>query len=318
MAAVAAFLVTNFRFRSMMETGLSMGLGTAIGLFFGYWIAGALAGNPVGQTLFLFVGMFLAILARFAPSRFAMGLSFATLMPTMLVLMSLAAPQTTYLTAWSLFYATAFGVLSAALFSALAVGFLNPFVPETPPPTSSSGSCTALPETELVALVGAVTLLVAVYLWVEIELPSISEICITIALTIDRDVVSGRIRRIHRLLGCAAGAALGLGFAALGLHDFILWSLVLVTGLALFGAVFHLVPAWSYFGQQGALALIMTLVVGSGPPDTVMPAVDRFSGIFAAVLLMIALRMVLRRPMVALFERISGSPSAARDIYRRG
>ena len=47
----------------------------------------------------------------------------------------------------------------------------------------------------------------------------------------------------------------------------------------------------SYIGIQAALVLIMTLVQGWGPPDTIWPGVDRFAGMMGglAMLLLVSL-----------------------------
>ena len=47
----------------------------------------------------------------------------------------------------------------------------------------------------------------------------------------------------------------------------------------------------SYIGTQAALVLIMTLVQGWGPPDTIWPGVDRFAGTMGglAMLLLVSL-----------------------------
>ena len=48
-----------------------------------------------------------------------------------------------------------------------------------------------------------------------------------------------------------------------------------------------------YVGTQAAFAFIVTLIQGEGPPDSIMPGVDRFAGIVGGLAILMVVSMVL-------------------------
>jgi hypothetical protein len=58
---------------------------------------------------------------------------------------------------------------------------------------------------------------------------------------------------------------------------------MLVGGIFLFSLLHHSVSRWAYVGTQGGVALIIALVSGFGPPDSILPAVNRIAGMLCGV-----------------------------------
>ena len=59
--------------------------------------------------------------------------------------------------------------------------------------------------------------------------------------------------------------------------EFFIWSIMLVAGVFLFSLVHHGGSRWAYVGNQGGVAFILALVTGVGPPDSIVPAVNRIA-----------------------------------------
>ena len=114
------------------------------------------------------------------------------------------------------------------------------------------------------------------------------QIGVTILAMIDRDLLTTRHRSGLRLLGCFSGGVLGLLIVGLGFDVLWAWILVLFFGVAAAGRLYHSASRFAYAGKQASLAIIITLVTGSGPPESILPVIDRFAGIMCGVILVIA------------------------------
>jgi uncharacterized membrane protein YccC len=151
-------------------------------------------------------------------------------------------------------------------------------------PTGEPGASTmGRPAALRLALIGGVAVMLIPILWSWLSLPSLAQIVITCLVVLDRDGASTHFRGLQRVLGCLAGGALGLLTIRLGPDSFLIWSVMLVTGVFLFSLIHHGGTRWAYFGTQGGVAFILALVTGLGPPDSIMPAVNRIAGMLCGV-----------------------------------
>ena len=106
---------------------------------------------------------------------------------------------------------------------------------------------------------------------------------ISCLVVLDRDGASTHFRGMQRILGCLAGGALGLLTVRLGPDSFFIWSAMLIAGVFLFALIHHGGSRWAYVGTQGGVAFILALVTGAGPPDSIVPAVNRIAGMLCGV-----------------------------------
>jgi uncharacterized membrane protein YccC len=104
-------------------------------------------------------------------------------------------------------------------------------------------------------------------------------------------------RAVYRLLGCTLGAFLGLLCLYWLGSDFLVWLLMLVTGVWLSSQIQSGSTGIGYVGTQAGIAFLLSMIQGQGPPLSPIPGIDRFAGIMAglSVLLVITLAVSLFR-----------------------
>jgi uncharacterized membrane protein YccC len=113
---------------------------------------------------------------------------------------------------------------------------------------------------------------------------------------LDRDIATTSSRGLQRLLGCFAGGALGLLAVRLGPDSFFVWSIALLSGIFAFAQLHHSTSHWAYVGTQGGVAFILALITGSGPPDSILPAINRIAGMLCGVLILLGVCRVVGYP----------------------
>ena len=67
---------------------------------------------------------------------------------------------------------------------------------------------------------------------------------------------------------------------------------MLIAGVFLFSLIHHSMSRWAYVGTQGGVAFILALVTGIGPPDSMMPAVNRIAGMLCGVGILLCVCLV--------------------------
>jgi len=111
-------------------------------------------------------------------------------------------------------------------------------------------------------------------------------------------------RGVHRLVGCALGALLGLFCLYWVGSNFPLWLLLLMGGVWFNSQIQSGSTGISYVGTQAGLAFLLSMVQGQGPPLSPIPGIDRFAGIIAGLSVLLVITMI-----VSLF-RLQPAPSA--------
>ncbi len=135
---------------------------------------------------------------------------------------------------------------------------------------------------------------ITLLLWARFNLPSVSQIVITSYVVIDRDFFAARVRAGQRLLGCLAGGALGGLAVFVGIDPLAVWSLFFLGGIIGFSRLHLGRGNWTYVGTQGGVAFILVFVTGQGPPDSILPVINRIVGISLGVLIVSAVSVAER------------------------
>ena len=81
----------------------------------------------------------------------------------------------------------------------------------------------------------------------------------------------------------------------------------LFAGVFLFSLIHQGTSRWVYVGTQGGVAFILALVTGMGPPDSMMPAVNRIAGMLCGVGILLCVCLVFG------YAEGSRSPTPTRD-----
>ncbi|HEY9211901.1 MAG TPA: FUSC family protein [Ancylobacter sp.] len=291
-AAISALIIANVDRGALFTKGVLRVVGTVGGVISGYMVSLLLEGFPVFQGLLLMLaagtGMYLRQRTRYPYAWFYGALSF------MLVLLcSMSAPDTLYSFAVYRFWEIVIGVVAATLAS-WTIGRRDhtPWGIAAQEPTLSPNEAA---RQAFAAAVGVITIVVG---WAAFNLPSVIQVVISSLVVVDSNVNNTRHRGWQRILGCIIGGATGLLAMAVDASDFLWWTASLFAGVFLFSRIHLGKTPNAYVGTQSALAFIVTLV-DSGPPDSILPPLNRLIGIVVGVSIMtiIVWAMNARRPV---------------------
>ena len=163
------------------------------------------------------------------------------------------------------------------------------------------------------ALRGGVAIAIVPFLWRWLELPGLAQMPITMVAVMavpfaaiadpsgcDREVLS---KSLLRVIGCVIGGLAGLLILALSLTNFVALLLFLGAGTWVGAHLQSSTRGVGYVGIQGSMAFLLTLVQGTGPPDSILPGIDRLAGIFCGLAILVVVTMLL--------EFLSGPSRAA-------
>jgi uncharacterized membrane protein YccC len=100
-------------------------------------------------------------------------------------------------------------------------------------------------------------------------------------------------RSVHRLIGCVLGALTGLACLAFVGSDFLLWIVLIPCGIWLCSQIQTGTTGLSYIGTQAALAYLMSLVQGQGPPATISPGFERLVGVMGGLSILLIVTLIL-------------------------
>ena len=138
------------------------------------------------------------------------------------------------------------------------------------------------------------------------ELPNISQMAISIGAVMAVPMLTGRAeedrravtqRAAQRLLGCVIGGGAGLIFLISPLAtSFPAYLLVLMIGSAISVQLESGRHGVATVGIQAAVALILTVVQGAAPAQSLLPALERIAGISGAILLLLATGWIFNAP----------------------
>jgi uncharacterized membrane protein YccC len=297
-ATMSAWIVANPERHALLDKAANRILGTVVGCVASYWLALWIEGRPSLQTVAM-----LAIGATGVYNRFRSARSYAWTIGAIGGLMIVA---TSLETPGQIFHIAVFrtcevicGVVAATIIELLLYRpnspvdsttartkpAAKPFVPPVDRPTALR-----------LATIGGVSMMLIPILWSWLYLPSLTQIVVSSFVVLDRDAASTHFRGLLRILGCFAGVVFALLALRLGPDSFFLWTVILIAGVFLFALLHHSNSRWSYVGTQGGIAFIISLVSGLGPPDSIVPAANRISGMLCGVAILICVSFVFGRP----------------------
>jgi uncharacterized membrane protein YccC len=100
-------------------------------------------------------------------------------------------------------------------------------------------------------------------------------------------------RSVHRLIGCLLGALTGLACLAFVGSDFLLWIVLIPSGIWLCSQIQTGTTGVSYVGTQAMFAYLMSMVQGQGPPDSISPGLERLVGVMGGLSILFIVTLIL-------------------------
>ena len=285
-AAISAWVVSSPDHRQVLAKGVQRVAGTILGAAVGYVAAGLAAGLPAMQAILLFATGTFGTRERFGAPHFAYAWFYGAITAMLVLVQSLGQPGD--LDAFA--RARCLEILCGVVVATLCEVVLG-----TPPVEAAAAGAASAPPANLarLSLIGGLVLVLVPLLWALLDLPSVVQMAVSALVVLDRDVGSAEMRGGQRLAGCAAGGVLGAGLLALGLDALPLWLAAFGGGLLVFGRLHHGGGPRAYIGTQGGVALIMVMVSGRGSPDTLLPALERLTGVMLGTGLIVGLSLLL-------------------------
>jgi uncharacterized membrane protein YccC len=312
-AAISAWVVANPERQALLAKASNRILGTIIGCLASYWVTLWVESRPVLQLLAMFGFAAIGVYGRFRSAQ-----SYAWIIGAVgalaILAMSLETPGQIFHFAVFRACEVICGVIAVTFMEWLLYRKNSPVAAKITPakPADKAIAPTMDRATALrLAMIGGVAVILIPILWSWLNLPSLSQIVVSCLVVLDRDGASTHFRGLQRILGCVAGGAVGLLTIRLGPDSFLIWSVMLIAGIFLFSLIHHGGSRWAYVGTQGGVAFILALVTGLGPPDTILPAIDRIAGMLCGVGILLCVCFV--------FDHAGRSPSATtqKSIFNR-
>jgi uncharacterized membrane protein YccC len=293
-AGISAFVSTRATAPASIERGVLRILGTIGGAAISLLLSPWLAGDMVSLTLVLFVVSTVGVLGLLvSPHGYAWLLSAITACMVLLALLS--DPLSAVSVAANRTAEVIVGTI-AAIAVVLVLAPDADAAPAAPAPGWSDLLGAQWPAVQHALRAGVGVMLVPL-VWNWLELPSLSQTAVTIAAVmavpaLSQDPQKNRQtvteRALHRLLGCLCGGLAGLACLALSVDSLLPWLAMLTAGIWVAAHVQASARGIGYVGTQAAVVFILTLVQGSGPPQSILPGIERFAGVTSGLLILLA------------------------------
>lgn len=279
-AGISALIISNVDRTALFTKGVLRIAGTIAGVVGGYYACQWLEGLAVQQALFV---MLAAGIGTYARQRSAHGYAwfYGALSFLLILLCSMTTPEQLYSFALFRCYEIVIGVAAATL----ANWALGPRAGELPAGIVSVATGASHEEALRQSFAAAVGAICIVFAWVIFDLPWLTQVLITALVVVDTDPAATRRRGWQRIVGCVIGGSVGLIIIGIDAVHFWWWAGTLFLGIFLFARRHLGKSPDAYIGTQSALALIVTMV-GTGPPDSILPPLNRLMGIVLGVALM--------------------------------
>ena len=297
-AAISAFMSLTATGGGSLRRGMLRMIGTAAGALLGFVMARWLPYDHFAMYLFIAAVTMLGVVAM-QVSPHGLAWMFLSITSILVLLEAITNPLQAASIAYYRMFEVGIGVLSAIIVANLLQDWHR-----EPPPTAP-GWRHLLGAQWPVVLHGvraAIAVVAVMAIWMALEISQVVEMAITVAVVMAAPVVADgglgtrhavAVRSLHRLLGCTLGGAVALGFLALNVESFV-WWLGMIGVAVWIGMHIQVGPhGVGYAGTQAAFAFIITLIQGEGPPDSIMPGVDRFAGIVGGLAILLIVSMVL-------------------------
>ncbi len=297
-AAISAFMSLTATGGGSLRRGLLRFVGTVAGALLGFIMAAWLPYDHFAMYLFIAGITMLGVIAM-QVSPHGLVWMFLSITSILVLFEALANPLLAASIAYYRTFEVGIGVLSAIIVSNLMLGW------NREPPPIAPGWRHLLGAQWPVVLHGArsaIAVCAVLAIWMMLEIQQVVEMAITVAVVMAAPVVADgglgtrhavAVRSLHRLLGCTLGGAVALACLALNVESFVWWLGMI--GVAVWvGMHIQVGPhGVGYVGTQAAFAFIVTLIQGEGPPDSILPGVDRFAGIVGGLAILLVVSLVL-------------------------
>jgi uncharacterized membrane protein YccC len=297
-AAISAFVCSQANAPASVQRGILRILGTMAGAGLAVLLSPLLVDDTVALSLALLLVSALGVLGWLVSSH---GYAWLLVAITVdMVLMALLGdPSSALGVAANRTAEVILGTTSAMLVAEL----MRPDANAAPAPKAAGWSDLLGAQWPAVrhALQAGIAVLMVPLVWNLLELPSLSPATITVAAVMALPTLSNNAeadqqkiveRAMQRIMGCLLGGIAGLVCLALSVENFLPWMLMLSAGIWVGAHIQASERGVSYVGMQGAMVFIMTLVQGRGPPNSILPGIERFAGIMGGLLILLAVLIV--------------------------
>jgi uncharacterized membrane protein YccC len=313
-AGISAFQVTRASLAIALSRGVMRVAGSVVGAIIAVVVLGAFVYQPLPFCLCLFVVAFIGYFG-FAVSRFSYGWLIGAVTANLIMLIGFTQPQGVFTIAVDRVADVVTGTAASLLVcgvmpaprdagAAPAAGRLSP------PPLALwrrrwgsefqhwlDGKWPLMMHAFRIAL--TVMLLPALANWlapvspVTIGLTAVMVMSVPVAVILEADTGVIVQRSAHRVIGCLLGALFGLACLAVVDSDFVLWTLLLLTGVWLCSQIQTGSTGISYVGTQAMFAFVMSMVQSQGPPLSISPGLERLVGVMAGLSVLFVITLML-------------------------
>lgn len=298
-AGISAFVCSQSTQATSVRKALDRVLGTVLGACVALLWYRFVAFDTAGVLLLLFGAAMLAVLGNLVsahPYAWLLG----GLTTVMVVLGSLDDPRMVLAVAVSRVAEIVLGsVVALVMANLLPAGVVAP-APAIPGWRSLLGDNWFMLNHGLRT---GLAIALAPVVWRVLELPDLSQMSISIGAAMGVPALTGEPQRdarlvaermAQRVVGCLLGGAAGLLVLATPISAMLIpWLVLLTAGIAVAAQVQTGHQKVAVVGTQGAVALIITLVQGAQPTETLLPALSRLAGMLGALALLGAVGLVL-------------------------
>jgi uncharacterized membrane protein YccC len=264
-------------------------VGTIAGAALGIVSVGWLAYDPLGCCLMLFAVTVIGTIG-FNVSRHGYGWLLMSVTFAMIVVSALPDPRSAFTLGVGRVIEVVIGTAAAV---AVAIVRARQSAAGAAPRGWADLLGTGLPIT-MHAIRSGVTVAAAPVLWSAFDLPAATQMAVTVAVVLATPVLAdaGETHRhvvgraLQRIMGCVVGGVGALAVLGLSFDAFLPWLAVLAAGVWVFAYIQYGEHDVRYVGTQAGVVFILTLVQSDGPPQSILPALDRFAGMSVALVIL--------------------------------
>jgi uncharacterized membrane protein YccC len=152
-------------------------------------------------------------------------------------------------------------------------------------------------ELAAIALTGGIAIALIPLVWEGLDLPGVGQTPITAFVILVALRQEPGWRALTRAAGCLFGGIWGLAAMHFVGGSFVPWLAMLFVGLYLAAHINQGKGDAAYVGMQAGIAIVISMVQGSGPSDDLTPAINRLVGVFGGVMV-VSLCQPLLAPVV--------------------
>jgi uncharacterized membrane protein YccC len=298
-AGISGFMTVLATGSASLQRGLLRISATLAGVVVAFIVARWLPYNHLALTLFIAFNTFLGTVGMVV-SAYGTSWMLATVTVNMVLLSGIDDPLGVPQMAFDRLAEITVGVVA----SALVTNLIAP-AGTAPPPPPAPGWRHLFDDDWPVVLQGvraAIAVVILILAWIWLELPSFQQMAVTVAAVMAAPGAGGvgvaarhavADKALNRFIGCLIGGVAALGCLALSVTDFATWLLMIAVAMWICMHVQTSSRGVGYVGTQAAIAFIVTLAQGNGPPTSLVPAIDRFVGITGGLAILTVVSVAL-------------------------